>query len=76
MYESKHTKWVEKCKTKVGELEISSTMHHAQPSQWYIHEIKKRNNHMWQIACWVDEHNCFGSCIGNNNINLNSVVIA
>ncbi|CAI9295780.1 unnamed protein product [Lactuca saligna] len=76
VYESKHNKWVAKCKTEVGEGESSSSMHHTQPCQWYIRAIKKKNNHMWQITHWVDEHNCFGSCIGNNNRNLNSRVIA
>ncbi|XP_023743043.2 uncharacterized protein LOC111891205 [Lactuca sativa] len=76
VYEIKHNKWVAKCKTEVGEGESSSSMHHTQPCQWYIRAIKKKNNHMWQITRWVDEHNCFGSCISNNSRILNSRVIA
>ena len=31
---------------------------------------------MWQITRWVDAHNCFGSCRGNDNRSLNSATIA
>ncbi|KAI3510380.1 hypothetical protein L1887_17323 [Cichorium endivia] len=76
VYESKNSKWVAKCKTLGDEGESSSSMHHTPPCQWYIRAIKKKSHNMWQITRWVDAHNCFGSCIGNNNRNLNSATIA
>nr|KAJ0222061.1 hypothetical protein LSAT_V11C200054190 [Lactuca sativa] len=42
---------------------------------WHICSIKKKNHHMWRITRWMDVHKCFGSCVGNNNKNLNSTTI-
>ncbi|KAL4555227.1 hypothetical protein LXL04_037838 [Taraxacum kok-saghyz] len=75
VYESKSNSWVAKCKTLGGEGESSSNFPYTSHSTWYVSAMKKKNHHMWKITRWVDAHNCFGSCIGNNNRNLNSKTI-
>ncbi|PWA73742.1 MULE transposase domain-containing protein [Artemisia annua] len=65
--ESKSSMWTAKCKS----LEQEEAPH----CEWYVRAITKKNKSMWQITRWVD-HNCIGSCIGNNNRNLNSATIA
>ncbi|KVI01541.1 MULE transposase domain-containing protein, partial [Cynara cardunculus var. scolymus] len=76
VYESKSSLWLAKCKTLGDGGESSTTMHYTPRCVWYVCAIKKKNHHMWRITRWVDEHNCFGSYIGNNNRNLNSATIA
>lgn len=76
VYQSKSSSWVTKCKTLGDGGESSSIVHYTPRCAWYVRAIKKKNHHMWKITRWVDAHNCFGSCIGNNNINLNSATIA
>ncbi|GKB96905.1 MULE transposase domain-containing protein [Tanacetum coccineum] len=75
--ESKSHKWVAQCKSvHQNKTESSSTVGYTPNCAWYIRAVKKKNHHLWKITRWVDAHNCFGSCIGNNNRNLNSETIA
>ncbi|KAI3779089.1 hypothetical protein L2E82_08571 [Cichorium intybus] len=76
VYESKSRLWVAKCKTLGREEESSNIAFNTPHYTWYVRAVKKKNHHMWKITRWVGTHNCFGSCIGNNNRNLNSEIIA
>nr|KAJ0209948.1 hypothetical protein LSAT_V11C400181250 [Lactuca sativa] len=76
MYKSKSNLWVAKCKTLGGEGQSTTTMNYIPRCAWYVRAVKKKNNQMWKITRWLDAHNCFGSCIGNNNRSLNSLTIS
>nr|KAJ0187554.1 hypothetical protein LSAT_V11C900494220 [Lactuca sativa] len=76
VYESKSNLWVAKCKTLGDEGQSLISMNYTPRCAWYVRAIKKKNHQTWKITCWVDAHNCSGSCIGNNNRSLNSLTIS
>nr|KAJ0189715.1 hypothetical protein LSAT_V11C800424140 [Lactuca sativa] len=74
--ESKSSFWIAKCKTLGCEVGSYNIDPYTPQCAWYVRAMKKKNHHMWKITRWVDEHNCFGSCRGNDNKSLNSATIA
>ncbi|XP_027151958.1 uncharacterized protein LOC113752015 [Coffea eugenioides] len=71
--ESKSNTWFAKCKSSIERTPSTSSY---PPCDWCVRAVKKKTHGMWQITKWVNDHNCLGDMIRNNNTSLTASVIS
>ncbi|XP_071939459.1 uncharacterized protein [Coffea arabica] len=74
--ESKSNTWFAKCKSSIERTPSTSTALSYPPCDWCVRTVKKRTHGMWQITKWINNHNCLGDMIRNNNTSLMASVIS
>ena len=74
--ESKSNTWFAKCKSSIERTPSTSTAPSYPPCDWCVRAVKKKTHGMWQITKWVNDHNCLGDMIRNNNTSLTASVIS